>query len=63
MNSLELINQQITDLEKRYKNIKGTECQVYCRPVGYYAPISSFNPGKLEEFNERKNFNLERINK
>jgi len=29
-------------------------CEIYSRITGYIRPISSWNPGKLEEFKERE---------
>jgi ribonucleoside-triphosphate reductase len=31
-------------------------CECYTRVVGFYRPVSGFNPGKLEEFKERKTY-------
>jgi len=31
-------------------------CEIYTRCVGYFRPVSSFNPGKKEEFRERKTY-------
>jgi anaerobic ribonucleoside-triphosphate reductase len=30
-------------------------CEVWSRAVGYYRPVDQWNPGKQEEFYERKN--------
>lgn len=35
------------------------ECEVYCRTMGYYRPVSEYNKGKKSEFYERKNYNEE----
>ena len=32
------------------------KCEVYSRVVGYLRPVKQWNPGKQEEFNQRKNF-------
>jgi ribonucleoside-triphosphate reductase len=34
----------------------GAKCQIYSRIVGYFRPISQWNIGKRQEFNDRKNF-------
>ena len=34
------------------------ECEIWCRVMGYYRPVSEFNIGKRGEFNERVNFAL-----
>lgn len=36
----------------------GTDCEVYSRIVGYIRPVSQWNRGKRQEFNERKTYNL-----
>jgi ribonucleoside-triphosphate reductase len=36
----------------------GSATEVWSRVVGYYRPVQSWNPGKREEFRERKNFSL-----
>ncbi|MBP7737064.1 MAG: hypothetical protein KA369_13890 [Spirochaetes bacterium] len=36
-------------------------CEVYTRVTGFYRPVSHFNPGKREEFRNRKYLSLERI--
>jgi len=37
------------------------ETIVYARCVGYFAPVAHFNKGKLEEYRERKNFDVRLI--
>jgi anaerobic ribonucleoside-triphosphate reductase len=29
-------------------------CEIWSRPCGYFRPINQYNPGKVEEFWERK---------
>lgn len=36
----------------------GSETEVYSRVVGYYREIKKWNPGKIEEFNDRKYIDL-----
>ena len=36
----------------------GADCEVYSRIVGYIRPVSQWNRGKRQEFNERKTYNL-----
>jgi ribonucleoside-triphosphate reductase len=45
-------------LKEELKNVKGTKCLVYSRIVGYFQPTTQWNPGKLEEFHERKTFEV-----
>jgi len=40
------------------KNSGRTKCQVFSRVVGYLRPISQWNNGKVEEFNNRKIFKV-----
>jgi len=35
-------------------------CEVYTRIVGYLRPVNQFNPGKQQEFKERKEFKISR---
>ncbi len=36
------------------QKIKVIPCEVYSRVVGYFRPVQNWNPGKQQEFNERK---------
>ncbi len=36
----------------------GRPTQIYCRTVGYYAPVSQMNDAKQAEFKLRKNYNV-----
>jgi ribonucleoside-triphosphate reductase len=51
---------KIEALETELKNVKGTECEVYSRIVGYFRPVKQWNNGKQEEFNDRTEFELAR---
>jgi len=33
-----------------------TKCVVYSRVVGYLSPVQQWNPGKQEEFKDRKEY-------
>lgn len=55
-NENEKILDRINELEKQLKNVKGTKCEIWSRVVGYFRPTSAYNPGKQEEYKERKNF-------
>jgi ribonucleoside-triphosphate reductase len=37
------------------------KCEVYSRVCGYFRPVQAWNEGKQSEFNERKNFKMERV--
>ena len=34
------------------------DCEIYSRVVGYMRPVKSWNPGKQEEFKQRKTFGI-----
>ena len=36
----------------------GEDCQIFSRVCGYYRPVSNWNIGKKQEFQERKHFNV-----
>jgi len=35
-----------------------TPMEIYSRVVGYMRPVSQWNPGKRQEFKDRKNFKI-----
>jgi ribonucleoside-triphosphate reductase len=41
----------------------GSDCQVFSRVVGYYRPVQNYNIGKRREYNDRKKFSIEQVNK
>jgi len=49
---------RIAELEKELENIKGTECEVYSRIVGYFRSVKQWNNGKQEEFKDRITFEI-----
>lgn len=62
MITLDKIDGQIKELEQKQSSIKGRECLVYSRIVGYYQPVQMWNPGKRQEFTERKPFEAKDVN-
>lgn len=40
---------------------KNVPCEVYSRVVGYYRPVDAWNPGKQQEFRERRPIDIRRI--
>lgn len=40
----------------KLKDEERTRCEVWTRVMGYHRPISSFNKGKLAEYQERRFF-------
>jgi anaerobic ribonucleoside-triphosphate reductase len=49
---------EIERLEGELSAVKGTECEVYSRIVGYFRPIKQWNNGKQEEYSERQTFDV-----
>ena len=47
-----IINLNIMPAQK----LERQPCEVYSRVVGYLAPIHRWNPGKKQEFKDRKTF-------
>lgn len=48
-------------MSQNYKMVNGKKvfkCETYSRVVGYLSSVSSWNRGKKEEFNDRKNFDI-----
>lgn len=55
MNKEEIKN-KIAELKAAKEAVKGTNCEVYSRVVGYLRPVQSWNKGKKEEYKLRKHF-------
>jgi ribonucleoside-triphosphate reductase len=49
---------EIEKLEMELAEVKGTECEVYSRIVGYFRPVKQWNNGKQEEYGERETFEV-----
>jgi len=45
-------------MKKKTKRVIIVPCEVYSRVVGYFRPVQNWNPGKQQEFKERKIINL-----
>lgn len=58
MRTIEQIDQEISALNERLKEVKGSETEVYTRIVGYHRAVDNWNKGKREEYNHRKEFVL-----
>lgn len=52
------INAEIARLEAELPLVKGTECEVWSRCVGFFRPVKDWNPGKVSEFKERVPYNV-----
>lgn len=50
-----MTKEKLKELEK-----KRTPCEIWTRCVGYYRPISGFNPGKQSEVKDRKMFKVKK---
>jgi len=37
----------------------GGDCEIWSRVTGYLRPIGNYNPGKKQEFDDRKKYNLD----
>ena len=53
-----LLEDQISQLKSEKNAVKGTNCEVYSRVVGYLRPVMMWNKGKKEEFSLRKNIRM-----
>lgn len=58
MSRLQEVNQRIEAVEEQLSSVKGEDCEVYARIVGYYRSVRNWNSGKREEYRERKAFAL-----
>ncbi|HOJ63291.1 MAG TPA: anaerobic ribonucleoside-triphosphate reductase [Spirochaetota bacterium] len=58
-NSIEEIDKRIVELEKKLKEVKGKETEVYTRIVGYHRDVKNWNNGKKEEYKYRVTFDIE----
>ena len=54
--SKEQIELKISTLKNELANVRGTECEVYARIVGYYRSVKNWNAGKAEEYKHRVSF-------
>jgi ribonucleoside-triphosphate reductase len=50
---------KLEELKSELMNVKGTECEVYSRIVGYFRPVKQWNNGKQEEYADRIAFDAE----
>ena len=41
----------------------GEETEIYSRITGYYRPVSNWNAGKTQEFEDRKTYNMNKLDK
>ena len=45
-------------MKNKTKNQR-TKCEIYSRIVGYLRPIDQWNDGKMQEYKDRKLFNVD----
>ena len=45
------------------KKVRVIPCEIYSRVVGYFRPVQNWNPGKQQEFKERKTVKIETYKK
>jgi len=53
-----MLEDKISQLKTQKAEMKGTNCEVYSRVVGYLRPVMMWNKGKKEEFALRKNIKM-----
>ena len=54
----------VIDINKIHlKDSERTKCEVWTRTMGYYRPVSFFNPGKKQEYLDRKNYKIKEDDK
>ncbi len=54
------IDADIAKVKAEMENVHGTTTEVYARIVGYYRSVRNWNPGKREEYAQRKLFVADR---
>ena len=54
--TVEEIGAEVAQVNDDLACVKGEECEVYSRIVGYYRPLKNWNKGKREEYKARKLF-------
>ena len=42
--------------EAKLDESERTKCEIWSRVMGYHRPVSGYNPGKKQEFKDRKPF-------
>lgn len=56
MRTLGEIEAELAQLRAQLESVRGTECEVYTRIVGYYRSLRNWNKGKKEEYRLRVTF-------
>ena len=55
----EELEKQLKNAKEELKNVKGPQCEVFSRVVGYMRPVQAWNKGKKEEYSMRKTYDVE----
>lgn len=50
----------VDEILREHATTRRVPVEVYSRVVGYFRPVNQWNPGKREEFRERKEFSIEK---
>lgn len=56
MRTVAEIDTDIAHVKSEMLNVRGSTTEVYARIVGYYRSVRNWNPGKREEYRQRKIF-------
>jgi len=56
--TLQEIEKEIAETQEALANIRGDDCEVYARIVGYYRAVRNWNKGKKDEYKLRKLFSI-----
>jgi len=55
------LNAKIAELKVKVETVKGSECDVYTRIVGYYRSVKNWNAGRRAEFDKRLPFKIPEV--
>ena len=56
--SKEELERALEKAKKDLKELRGPECEVFSRVVGYLRPVQNWNKGKKEEYHLRKTYTV-----
>lgn len=57
--TLQEIEKEIAETQAELANVRGDDCEVYARIVGYYRAVRNWNKGKKDEYKLRKLFKID----
>ena len=58
---LKEIDKRIAELNNDLANVKGKECSVWSRIVGYCRPVEAYNAGQKEQYFNRKTYKIKEL--